>query len=207
MNSRYVFVGVLIVVFLAVGVSILKRSGTSVGWQWTSEETKRKGAKEATIQIVEYSDFQCPACQKAQPVLKEFLETYPDDVEIVFRHFPLAGHKWSGLTHQAAECAHAQGKFWTYHDQLFENQSAWSALPNPLNTLLQYAKTGGLNLDEFGECLSDEKVTQRILKERKMGERDQVRSTPTFFVNGERLVGGVELKERGEKIIQNTLGQ
>ncbi|MCI0596234.1 MAG: thioredoxin domain-containing protein, partial [candidate division Zixibacteria bacterium] len=109
------------------------------------------------------------------------------------------------LAHQAAECAGREGRFWPYHDKLFEGQSLWSGPVNPAETFLRYARDTGLNLDRFAACLTDKNVTAAVARSKGEGNKLQIRSTPTFFVNGQRVVGAVELQNRGEAIIREVL--
>ena len=169
-------------------------------------QLKVKGPENAKITIVEYSDFQCPACQMAEPIMAQFFKDYPQNIRFIFRHFPLKMHLWSGVAHQAAECANQKGKFWEFHDKLFQTQKEWSGTSNPTEKFLEFAKQLDLNLDQFAGCLSDQRVTDIIQEERLRGEQLKLQSTPTFFVNGERVVGPVELQIKGEQIIRAALG-
>jgi len=149
---------------------------------------------------MEFSDFQCPACRVAQGTLSKLIETYPAKIRLVFQHFPLEGHRWSALAHQAAECASEQDRFWLYHDRLYNEQSAWSILQTPpLGNFFRYAKEEGLDLDRFSRCLVDPAINQRIRQERATGAGLGVRSTPSFFVNGKLVVGTESLRQEVEK--------
>lgn len=168
--------------------------------------TKSKGPENAPVQIVEYSDFQCPACMKAQAPLAALLKEYPDKIHITFMHYPLPMHPWAGIAHQAAECANRQGKFWEFHDRVYKEQPVWTVAPNPSESLISYARDAGVDLDTFGACLSDPNVTKTILDEKESGQKLQVASTPTFFINGERVVGQIELETTGRAVIRKALG-
>lgn len=183
-----------------------KNYGIHFGPVKASDTTKAKGPANAKITIVGYSDFQCPACQTAEPVISKLVKEYPQDVRFIFRHFPLKMHLWSSLAHQATECANQKGKFWEFHDKLFSTQKEWSNPMNPTERFLAFAKELNLNLDQFATCLSDKKVTDIVQEERRQGEELKIQSTPTFFVNGERLVGPMELQMKGESIIRAALG-
>lgn len=208
MNGKYVVAGIILLGLLAGGVHLLRKSRTPgiINASVESSVKSKGGEASASIQIVEYSDFQCPACKFAQPVLDKLLQDYPGKINITFRHFPLPGHPWAALAHQAAECAHVQGKFWPYHDKVYGAQEAWSKEPNPTESFIRFAGETGLNLDSFGTCLSDPAVKGRILDEKGQGQLLQVTSTPTFFINGERLVGPAELKIKGENMVRKILG-
>jgi len=207
MNKKYVITGVMLVGVIVGGLFWMKKNqGIPFIQAPTATDEKSKGTADAPIRIVEYSDFQCPSCMKAQPLLNDIMKDYPGKIQLIFRHFPLSGHLWAHVAHQAAECANQEGQFWIYHDKLFEEQPNWSGPQNPTESFLRYAKELDLNVHAFANCMSDEAVTKRVIKDKKMGEKDQVRSTPTFLINGERIVGGVELRIRGIDMIRDMLG-
>jgi len=208
MNRRYWLTGVGLVFFLVSGVLVIRKNVIHVADLPSAyaEGVKVRGTADAPVEIQEFSDFQCPACQRAQSVLHEMLEKYPGKIKIVFRHFPLSGHQWSSIAHQAAECSNSQGKFWEFHDLLFQEQAVWSGPQNPTQLFMKNAQILSLNLDDFAACLGDLAVRDRIMEERKIGEGLQVRSTPTFFINGERFVGHVELRDKGQQKIREILG-
>lgn len=182
-----------------------KYSGTAVFTPDKVSGGRLRGPQTAPVEIVEFSDFQCPACKKAQPVLADLLARYPDQVKLIFKHFPLRGHPWALLAHQAAECAHREGRFWDYHDRLYAEQEHWSKSTNPAEDFLRYAREVGLELEPFASCLTREEVRQAILADKREGQKLKISSTPTFFINGTRIVGHVELKREGEKIMNDLL--
>ena len=143
-----------------------------------------KGPPDAPITIVEFSDFQCPFCASAQAVLKQVLEAYPNEVKIVFRHFPLERHPEAKIAAEAAECAARQGKFWEYHDRLFANPSAISVIHLGL-----VAEEVGLDRPAFSTCRETGASRARVNEDLDRGARAGVTATPTFFVNGRRVEG------------------
>ncbi len=143
-----------------------------------------KGAHAAKVTIVEYSDFECPYCGRAEPTIKQILEKYPDDVQLVYKHFPLPSHSNSWKAAEASECAAEQGKFWEYHDMLFENQDA---LYTPM--LKDYAKQLGLDTDKFNNCLDSNTMKARVENDAEEGKSLGVSGTPAFFVNGKMISG------------------
>ena len=206
MNSRYVLVGIILAVALAAGVVVFKKQRHVEPPKRIEEEgLKSKGPVDAPVQIVEYSDFQCPACQLAQAQLDQVMADYAGKVRIIFYHFPLPGHLWSGMVHQAAECANRTGKFWPYHDRLYKEQKTWSVSLNPAEFFLNYARDLGLSPDKFAACLADAQTSRHVMAEKARGENLQISSTPTFFINGERVVGPVELREKGINMIRKGL--
>ncbi len=195
----YLLVGLVLAAGL-VGAVYFLRSRQPQFVSSPGDAARSKGPARAAFEIVEYSDFQCPACQAAQAPLNEILIRHKEKVRLVFRHFPLAGHRWSGLAHQAAECAARQNKFWGYHDALYRDQKLWSLEGGPpLETFMRYAREETLDLDGFAGCLSNQEVSKKINQEKLTGTGLGVRSTPSFFVNGKLVVGGAALKEEMEK--------
>lgn len=208
MTPRYFFTGFALIA-LAVGSVFFARTKFKQEFvaRAPSVNLKAKGSATAPVTIEVFSDFECPACRFALAEEAKILADYPDQVRIVFYHFPLSSHRLSPLVHQAAECAALQGKFWTYHDRLYDKQAEWAVLPNPTQTLIEFARDASLDLDRFAACMVDQRVTEDIKKDRQYGEALQIRSTPTFFVNGDRFVGAVELAKGGVEKIRKVLGK
>ena len=207
MNKKYIGVGLVVVVIAVVGILYFKQQNpVAAPVEAIPGDFKIKGNPDAPVTITEFSDFQCPACGAAQPVLKQMLQTFQGQIKLDFRHFPLAGHQWSSHAHQAAQCAGLQGKFWSYHDRLFETQRAWSIPKDPTETFLKYASDLELGLDWFATCLTDESVKEVVMANKQEGLDLKVASTPTFFINGERVVGHVNLIKEGVPMIQGILG-
>lgn len=143
-----------------------------------------RGNPEASVTIVEFSDFQCPFCARVQATLDQIFDTYGDEVKLVYRHFPLPFHENAENAALASMCANEQGKFWEYHDQLFENQEKMT-----LANLKKWAADLGLNTDKFDSCLDNQTYKDQVDKDVKDGQAAGVSGTPTFFINGQRLVG------------------
>lgn len=156
------------------------------------------GNKNAKVTIVEFSDFQCPFCQNffknTYPQLKaKYIDT--GKVKLVFRHFPLPFHANAQISGVAAECANRQGKFWEYHDVLFnKGQADGTGLDKA--SLEKYASELGLNNGSFGfgknkfnQCLSDNSTLEAVQSDTTEGSRVGVTGTPTFYINGVQLVG------------------
>lgn len=167
---------------------------------------KVRGPESAPIQILDFSDFQCPACRIAAPILEMFMEKYPGKIHLVFKHFPLRSHPWSPVAHQAAECASSQGKFWEFYRKVYENQPVWATLPDPMVSFITYAQEVGVNMDSFAGCMTNSAIAEKIAAEKKEGEALEVGSTPCFFINGKMFAGPSELKIGGEQHIRKILG-
>lgn len=143
-----------------------------------------KGAENALVTIVEFSDFECPFCSKVGPTIERILEAFPDEVRIVWKNSPLPFHKRAGLAAEAALAAHAQGKFWEFHDKLFANQRALDR-----SDLERYAQELGLDMTAFRQALDAGTYKARIAEDQALAERVNARGTPNLFVNGRQIVG------------------
>jgi protein-disulfide isomerase len=159
-----------------------------------------EGSATAPVTIVKFEDFHCPSCQHMQSTMTELLARYGDRVKLVHRDFPLEQlHPKSPKAHEAARCAHEQGRFWAYHDVLYSH--APKASSEDLNA---YAQEVGLNVMAFEECLSNGKYQAAVQQDVEEGARLGVTGTPTFFINGRQLVG-VQPIERFAQLIDDEL--
>jgi len=140
------------------------------------------GPANAKVTIVEFSDYACSFCSMAEGTLKQILQNYPTQVRIVYRDFPIHQQAWKAA--EASQCANDQGKFWQYHDLLYQKQNYLT-----VNDLKQYAVTLGLNSVQFDSCLDSGKYSSEVQKDYSDGQAAGVTATPTFFVNGEMIVG------------------
>jgi protein-disulfide isomerase len=149
-----------------------------------------KGPANAPITIVEFTDFHCPFCKRVLPTLQEIEAKYGDKVRVVFRDYPLDQlHPGARKAHEAARCAAEQGKFWAYHDVLFDKGPKSS--PDDLKT---YARQVGLDLAKFDRCLASGKPRELVQKDIDEGARLGVSGTPAVFINGELLSGAQPLE-------------
>ncbi len=150
-----------------------------------------QGPADAPAILVEYSDFQCPACAAFVPVIAEaFAEPeLKDKVRLVYRYFPLSIHPNAQLASQAAQAAALQGKFWEMHDLLFEKQAVWSPLSGKAAkaAFVAYAEQLGLNGGRFLVDIDSNTVKDRVKTDVNSGMASGVNSTPSFFVNGVRM--------------------
>lgn len=149
----------------------------TAGHPWT-------GGKNATVTIVEFSDFQCPYCRAAEPALKQIRAKYGDKIKLVYMDFPLGMHPHAMDAAVAGRCAADQKKFWEFHDAMFADQSKLDAA-----SLKASAVKAGLDAAKFGACFDTKPGAAGIKADQTEGERLGVTGTPTFFVNGRELVG------------------
>jgi protein-disulfide isomerase len=143
-----------------------------------------RGPARAPVEIIEFSDFQCPFCLKAHPTVAQVLSTYGDRVRFVYRHYPLPNHPSAWPAAEAAACAGEQGKFWEYHDRLFDNQSKLGAAD-----LKQHAAALALDTAKFDACVDTHKYKSDVDADVTAGEEAGVSGTPAFFINGRQLSG------------------
>ncbi|MGD8895117.1 MAG: thioredoxin domain-containing protein [Acidobacteriota bacterium] len=143
-----------------------------------------RGNPEAPVTIVEFSDFQCPYCVHARPIVNRVREVYGDQVRYAFRHFPLAFHGQAEKAGEAAACAGDQGRFWDMHDRLWKNQSKLT-VPD----LKQHAGALGLDTAAFAQCLDSGRHAALVKSDTEAGERLGVTGTPAFFINGRAILG------------------
>jgi protein-disulfide isomerase len=160
------------------------------------------GSTSAPVTIVEFSDFQCPFCQRVAPTLKKVRETYGDKVRIVWKDYPLTQiHPQAFKAGEAAHCAGEQGKFWEYHDRLFANQQALE-----LADLKKYATDLGMDAAKFNACVDTAKFGDRVRTGVEQGNRLGVNSTPTLYVNG-RMLSGAQPYEAFVAVIDEELSR
>ncbi|MBI3290957.1 DsbA family protein [Candidatus Falkowbacteria bacterium] len=159
-----------------------------------------RGNANAKITMIEYSDFQCPFCQRHAPTLSQLLDQYGDDIRLVYRHFPLTSiHPQAQKSAEASECAAEQGKFWEYHDILFANQSA---LDNA--SLKSYAGQLRLNQSQFDNCLDSGKYASEVNQQAQDAVSSGITGTPGTWVNDE-LVKGAYPVETFQQLIDSML--
>lgn len=156
------------------------------------EDDPVRGSKNAPVTVVEFSDFQCPFCARFyQQTYSQLLETYVDTgkVKFVYKDMPLDNlHPNARPAHIAAECADEQGKFWEYHNVLFEKQSEWQRLPTAdlQTTLNQYATDLGLQSASFESCMKSPQIADEVNKDALDAARYGATGTPTFFIGNEK---------------------
>ena len=158
-----------------------------------------KGPAGAPIELVEFTDFECPYCQRAEPILQRVFEAYGERIRFVYRAFPLPIHPNARSAAEAAACAADQNKFWTYHDRLFTNQSKLSDAD-----LKQHAAELGADPARFNKCLDARAHNADVDADIRAGSDAGVTGTPSFFVNG-RLISGVAPFEQFKQIIDEEL--
>ena len=149
-----------------------------------------KGADDPSVVMVEYSDFECPACASHAQIVSDLVKKYPNELLVVYRHYPLNSiHQYAQKAAEAAEAAGVQGKFWEMHDLLFTNQTDLTE-----ENLKKLASQLGLDISRFIREMNDNTYRQNVLDDYQNGRDTMVNATPTFFINGKMFDGSRTLQ-------------
>jgi protein-disulfide isomerase len=157
-----------------------------------------RGPANAPVTIIEFSDYECPFCKRAEPTVQQVMAAYPDKVRLVYRHYPLPFHKDARPAAEAAACANAQGKFWEYHEKVFAAPSLSA------DELKKIAGQVGLDQAKFDACLANKEMAAIVDKDIADASAVGVRGTPAFFING-RMLSGAQPPEKFKVIIEEEL--
>src|SRR5215470_3405739 len=160
-----------------------------------------QGPANAPIELVEFSDFQCPYCYRAHPTVKQVLNTYGNKVRFVYRNYPLPNHPNAFPAAEAAQCANEQGQFWAYHDRLFADQTKLGEAD-----LKASAAALGMDAGRFNACLDSHKYKERVDADMRAGVEAGVDGTPAFFING-RMLSGAQPYDEFKKVIDEELAR
>ncbi|HVR02480.1 MAG TPA: thioredoxin domain-containing protein [Polyangia bacterium] len=142
-------------------------------------EAPMKGSPTARVTLVEFADYECPHCKRLQPVLRQIVDEFHNDVKVYFKHYPLPQHTNARLAAEAAVAANKQGKFWTFQDKLWDKQDELSPA-----VIEKIAKDSGLDVGKFRQDLDTPAVKERVVKDRNEGQALGLQATPTVFIDG-----------------------
>lgn len=183
-----------VIVIGLIGVFVIANSNNQTNTEQISNPKEItasdhvEGPADAKVTLVEYGDFQCPACAVTYQIVKQLRNEYKDKVRFVFRHFPLSNiHPNAMAASRAAEAAGKQSKFFEMHDLLYENQKDWSSDTSATDQFKQYAKDLGLNVDQFVKDTNSSEVTDAINRDIAIGKELNVSATPTLYLNDVKL--------------------
>jgi protein-disulfide isomerase len=143
-------------------------------------DSPKKGAAKPLVTLVEWADFECPFCGVAAPLLKGMVEKYPDQVQLVFKHYPLSAHQHSEDAARAAVAAQRQGKFWPVQQALFENQKTGLDEAH----VMKLARDAGLDMKEFESDIASEATADSVARDRKQADELGLEGTPMIYING-----------------------
>lgn len=172
------------IVALMMMVGSSQMSAAEIMDKVSREDSRSVGSGD--VQVVEFGDYQCPACAQTNPAVEQIKEEYDDKITFVYRHFPLGGHANAFPAAEAAEAAGVQGKFWEMHKMLFESQTQWAAMADPTDAFVSYAEHLELDVDKFKSELEERKHKPAVVAGQSDGYAVGVTGTPTFFINGKR---------------------
>lgn len=210
--------GILIIVILAfLGFYARSKPGTGTTGTVSPEVTAKllevtsadwTNGGDPKVTLVEYADFQCPACGAYHPLLKQLKSEYGNKVLFVYRQFPLTQiHINALLAGKAAEAAGMQNKFWEMHDMLYEKQTEWSEKADAKTIFLDYAGTLGLDKEKFSKDIELPEVNSKIQASYVAGEKLGVQGTPTFFLNGVKIPKNPSSVEEFKALIEAELNK
>jgi protein-disulfide isomerase len=178
-------------------------TGPAITVDAISPEDWVKGDREAKVVLIEYGDFQCPACAFYYPVLKKLSEEFGDKLAIVYRHFPLTSiHPNAKPAAYAAEAGGKQGKFWEMHNLIFENQNEWKDKRKPDEVFINYAQILNLNIDQFKTDFNSKEIREKVERAERNAIRLGLNSTPTFFLNGKKITNPRNYEDFKNLILQ-----
>ncbi len=184
----------------AIAIMIILGTGTLS--QLTAQDDS---TEQATVTITEYSDYQCPACAYFHPIVKKLEDKFGDQIELNLKFYPLNNHQFAALAARAAQAAKNQGKFREMHNLIFQNQKRWSQSSNPAPIFESYAKKIGLDMEKFRNELNAMETQKTVMKEKQEGVNKGVNSTPTFFIDGQKVDPLPRTYSQFEQIVQQHL--
>lgn len=186
MKNPWVIIGVLAVVLIGGSVwysgNVSEKNNEGVVFS-----PNIKGNPDAPVILTEYSDFQCPACASFEPVIKDILAEYGDQVSLEYKHFPLPIHNLAETAARAAEAAGQQGAFFEYSELLFANQKTWASSPSAMSLFTSYAKELGLDLDKFKRHVGSSLIRDKVKSEGQEARNLGLTGTPSFLLNGQKM--------------------
>ncbi len=211
MNKR--FIGIVLAITVVVGGFLYltkpKQAVTTPNGDSSaaSKHIEGKGAKNVTL--VEYGDFQCPACGAYYPIVKSLVEKYQADIYFQFRNNPLESlHQNARAASRAAEAASIQGKFWEMHNALYENQKAWENSPDPLALFKEYAKQVGVSdITKFATDYKSAAVNSIINADLQSGKKYSITGTPTFVLDGKKIETNPNSADAFNKLIDAAIAK
>ncbi len=189
----FVFAIIATLVLLVGGVFLMTRgnntssSSDKISTEILVPKDSYQTSPSATVTLVEFGDYECPACGAYHPLVKQLLQEFSGKINFVFRNFPLTQHKNAAISAYAVEAAGLQNRFWEMHDKIYETQDAWSTSTNAKDIFVGFAKDLGLDEDKFKRDIDSSVVKEKVHKGLTDGSLAKVDSTPTFFLNGEKL--------------------
>jgi len=169
---------------------------------------RTRGPADAPVTLAEFTDFQCPGCRTAVAEVKAVEQMFPGKVRLVFKHRPFKAHSWAREAARVAECAGKAGRFWPTHDLLYARQEDWAELRDAAEArklLVAAAREAGCDETALSVCMDDPASAAAVESDIAEADGRRINATPTFFVNGKRFVGQLQLKTHGVNRIEDLL--
>lgn len=186
----------IIILVVVSSVGLIKWFNSTRVQTIDSVAARSKGPVNAKVQIVEFIDFECPACAYGAGLIHKYMKKYPNDIYVQVKYFPLIrSHRHAMPSALYNECAAQQGKFWEFNTEILASQAQWAPLVTADALFQEMAKKVGLDLVVLNVCLANDETKQVIDDELKLGQSMGIQSTPTYFVNNKMVVGGKSLTE------------
>lgn len=190
-----------------ISITFLLIIGLLLGAGAIQQTQAQNGSKEDVITIVEYSDYQCPACAYYHPIVEKLKENFDDRIHFEMKYYPLNSHRFAALAARAAQAAKNQGKFLEMHDLLFENQQQWSSSMNPTPIFVDFARELNLDVEQFKDELNAGETQKIVMEEKQEGRRAGVKATPTFFIEGDKIDPLPRSYAEFEQVVQRYLNE
>ena len=208
MTQRFVVLLVIIAVLFG-GIFVLtkkKNSDKPLNVSNSAPSNHVEGDGKKNVTLIEYGDYQCPACGAYYPIVNQVYAKYKTDIHFQFRNFPLTSiHQHAFEGSRAAEAADKQGKFWEMHDILYENQTSWSAMSDPTPAFEAYAGQLSLNVAKFKDDFKSSAINDLINADIKAGTDLGANSTPTFVLQGKKIASNPRSVDEFYKLIDKAI--
>lgn len=208
MSKRFLII-LLVCVLGLIGVYVATSKDDENGSNGTSQATLSNniyGENNKKVTLIEYGDFQCPACGSYYPIIKQLKEKYAEDIQFQFRNFPLSQiHPNARAASRAAQAAAKQNKFWEMHDMLYEQQTSWSSLSDAAPVFQGYATQIGLNMEQYQTDFASSEINNIINADYAEGTKQGVNSTPTFFLQGKKIDNAPQTLDEFSKLIDEAI--
>ncbi len=208
MGSRF---GVILAAFVAIFVGILIFNGNDARAPKDGQDNSNlvtnhvRGDGKKGVTLVEYGDFECPACGGYYPIVEQVVEKYKADITFQYRNFPLTQiHRHAMLAHRSAQAASNQNKFWEMYNLLYQNQTTWSATSDPSSTFRSYAESLGLDLAQYDKDVKSSATNDIINADIAAGQKLGANSTPTFILDGKKITNPADA-DGFSKLIEDAI--
>jgi protein-disulfide isomerase len=183
---KKLFILPLFLGLITAGIACNKADNQSASDSATAQTVASEDTQPAKVNLVKYSDYQCPACKYFWEFEKQLKEDFGDDIKIVTKHFPLSMHPYAHVASRSVEAARKQGKYKEMHNKVFEGQEVWSR-GNAEAIFIGYAEELGLDVEMFRQDMNSAAMNRIVMADRREGRDLNVNSTPTYFINGDEI--------------------